>query len=231
VRRHRWALGAALLSIGAGGEAYAQELVAVGIRGAVDPDSGRATVVQQRGRSAALDFGSVNPLMGRADNGELIPVRDGSGCYAVATLEVEVVDEASRLHAAPRLQAPAVPWALHRAGRGPAGRMSRHPLDATRLATVRPSSDLFGMPGAARTELWIRVEGVDLHQAQVRYASGTSLDWGASAQAGTTIDTLGTLIHSAWRMSEPLVHQLAVFLPGQVSGALHPRVVYEASRR
>ncbi|MBW2257409.1 MAG: hypothetical protein JRI25_22815 [Deltaproteobacteria bacterium] len=65
----------------------------------------------------------------------------------------------------------------------------------------------------------------------MRYAPGTSLDWGANGGMGTAPGPMGTVILTTRSGRESLVHQVALFLPTGATGAHRSRLVYETVLR
>jgi len=211
----------------------------VKISGGTDPDSGIVTDLIVLGGQRSLDFGTVNPLFGQPRTGERIPMRDGSGYYLVATLEV-TVDEAGRVVSV----APVSPGSVLD---GPSGARSivRPPpvsdLESTRLprrASRRPGRKTRVVPGTGLRvdaaystplvsgDLAVRVVGAEVLDAVVRVARGTAVDWGAGSEVGLPLSATDTVVETGLAPGTRVVHQIAWCVPSTTHGQQGFTVTY-----
>ncbi|MBW2255138.1 MAG: hypothetical protein JRI25_11130 [Deltaproteobacteria bacterium] len=219
-------LALVLLAAARATPARAQSATEVLIRGVADLDSGHSTVVAGAGPTLDLDFGDVNPLWGQPRTGERVPARDGSGIYLVGTLEV----------ALNRTPSPHAASTGHKARRIATGRAT---VVRPREAVVADRAPPFAIPSdlepngewttaMRNTEVAIRVEGTGV---DLRYAPGTSADWGAGGNVGTPLGPMRTVLFTARGDQDALVHQIALFLPAGTTGVKRARIVYEVVTR
>jgi len=216
--------------------ARAQEAIDLEIRGAVDPDSGRVTRVDTSSGAVGLDFGEVNLFWGQPRIGERIPARDGSGTYLVATLEVEVERtelagsaQHERVSGPKRLSVPSDAPPRRRSEVAPSQRSGAEELlpKAGSAAGWRTAPALW----TGTAEVSLRMEGMGLEGVEVRYAPGTSLDWGASGHMGTPLGPTGTVVLTARAGRASAVHQVALFLPAGTTGTHRSHLFYETVLR